>query len=49
MTKTIKELEREAYINGDIEKAKLLGEMEDKDKIIYDLEDQLEWEQRNHD
>jgi hypothetical protein len=40
--KTIEELEREAYIKGDVETAKLYAQIIDLHREIYDLEDELE-------
>jgi hypothetical protein len=40
--KTIEELEREAYIKGDVEKAKLYAQVVDLQREVYMLEDELE-------
>ena len=40
--KTIEELEREAYISGDVEKAKLYAQVIDLQREIYYLEDELQ-------
>jgi hypothetical protein len=48
MNKTFEELEREAYITGDVGKAKLLGFLLDYEHETYRLENILEGSEDYH-